>query len=93
MRRIVAKASKPDCGSDPKKRQIIDLDAHTFKILSIADASKEINIKALIEKSLRKKTKDLEDANLYTYLAKNDPDGQVYLNSKEQIAFEKEMGL
>ncbi|MCE5227595.1 MAG: hypothetical protein LLG05_17270 [Porphyromonadaceae bacterium] len=76
-----------------KKRKVIDLDQDTFRILSIKAAAKGTNLKALIENSLKKMAEDLEDASLYAYLLKNDPDGQVYLNEKEQEAFEKEMGL
>ncbi len=78
---------------DNKKRKIIDLDEHTFRILSINAAAKGTNLKALIEKSLRDIAEDMENSDLYAYLLKNDPDGKVYLDEKEQAAFEKEMGL
>jgi len=79
--------------TEAKKRKIIDLDEHTFRVLSIDAAAKGTNLKALIEESLREMAEDLEDTNLYAYFLKNDPEGQVYLDPKEQAAFEQEMGL
>ena len=77
-----------------KKRKIIDLDADTFRILSINAAEEGTNLKALIEKSLKEKAEDLRDSKLYTYLKRTQPIGENdYLNDSEQEAFEKEIGL
>jgi len=71
-----------------RKRKIIDLDEHTFKILSIKAAERGTNLKALIETSLNKMAENIEDSELYSYLVKTVPDGQEIISKKEKDDFE-----
>lgn len=76
-----------------RKRKIIDLNENTFKILSIKAAEEGTNLKALIEKSLDELAENIQDSQLYAYLAKNYPEGKDTINSPQKEEFEKWLGL
>jgi hypothetical protein len=76
-----------------KKRKVIDLDEHTFRILSIKAAAKGTNLKALIERSLKGMADDTEDAEMYAYLVKTRPEGQEMITDKEKEDFENWLDL
>lgn len=77
----------------PSKRKIIDLKEDTFKTLSIMAIQKGTNLKNYIEEVLNELAEDYEDAKLYAKLSKEQPEGNVMLNEKEQSEFEKWLGV
>jgi uncharacterized protein YicC (UPF0701 family) len=76
-----------------RKRKIIDLNADTFKILSVKAAEEGTNLKALIEKSLDELAENIQDSQLYSYLLKNYPEGKDTINNLEKEEFENWLGL
>lgn len=76
-----------------KKRKIIDLDEETFRTLSIRAAAEGTNLKSLIESSLKSLAEEIKDAELYTYLVKNRPEGKEKLNTEEKEDFENWLGI
>ena len=76
-----------------RKRKIIDLDANTFKILSIKAAGEGTNLKALIEAELDKLAEDFKDSELYSYLIKTYPEGKEIVSGGEKEEFENWLGL
>ena len=71
------------------KRKLIDLKPKTFRSLSIMAASNGISLKRFIENRLDEIAESKEDAVLYDFLCKTDPDGLKMVSDKEQIEFEK----
>ncbi len=76
-----------------RKRKIIDLEEDTFKILSIKAAQQGTNLKVLIEKSLDKMAKDIDDSEMYAYLVKTFPEGKEIISGKEKEDFENWLGV
>lgn len=76
-----------------RKRKIIDLDASTFKILSVKAAEEGTNLKALIEAELDKIAENFQDSELYSYLLRTYPDGKEIVSGKEKEEFENWLGL
>jgi hypothetical protein len=73
-----------------KKRKNIDIPVDVFRSLSVRAAYSGISLKSYIENILAQVAlKDIDDAEMYRYLSKNKPDGDIYLNDEEQAAFEK----
>lgn len=60
----------------PSKKKLIDLKEDTFKALSIMAVRHGTNLKNFIETILDKVADDYDDAHLYEYLSKNEPDGK-----------------
>ena len=72
-----------------KKRKIIDLDEDTFRILSIRAAVEGTNLKSLIENALKYLAEDIKDAELYSHLVRNRPEGKERLSAEQKEDFEK----
>lgn len=77
----------------PRKRKVIDLNGNTFRSLSVLAASKGTNLKNFIEGILDCVAEDYDDNNIYAWLVKNRPEGQVKLNEKEKKDFETWLGI
>ena len=77
----------------PRKRKVIDLNGNTFRSLSVLAASKGTNLKNFIEGILDRVAEDYDDNNIYAWLVKNRPEGQVKLNDKEKKDFETWLGV
>ena len=76
-----------------KKRKNIDIPIDTFHNLSIRAVSEGKSLKSYIESLLIMEANALSDEELYHYLVKNKPQGNVYLNETEQNEFENWIGI
>ena len=76
-----------------KKRKNIDIPIDTFRNLSIRAASEGRSLKSFIENLLVMEANSLNDEELYGYLVKSKPQGNVYLNETEQNEFENWLGI
>jgi len=76
-----------------KKRKNIDIPIDTFRNLSIRAASEGKSLKSFIENLLIMESNYLSDEELYDYLVKKKPQGDVYLNETEQNEFENWLGI
>lgn len=76
-----------------KKRKVIDIDDHTFKVLSVSAALKGTNLKAFIEKALSVLAENIEERDLYAMLVNEDAASKQYLNREEKEMFEKFLDL
>ena len=76
-----------------KKRKNIDIPMDTFRNLSIRAASEGRSLKSYIENLLVTEANSLSDEELYHYLVKNRPQGDVCLNENEQKEFENWLGI
>lgn len=75
------------------KRKNIDIREDVFRLLSIKAAAAGTNLKNYIEKLLEKEVEDMDDAELYKYLCKTKPEGEIALSEKEAEEFEKWLGV
>ena len=76
-----------------KKRKNIDIPIHTFRNLSVRAASEGQSLKSFIENLLVMEANAMSDEELYYFLVKNKPQGNVYLNTTEQNEFENWLGI
>jgi hypothetical protein len=76
-----------------KKRKNIDIPIDTFRNLSVRAVSEGRSLKSFIENLLVQEANTLNDEELYRYLVKNKPQGNVYLNEIEQNEFENWLGI
>jgi hypothetical protein len=76
-----------------KKRKNIDIPIDTFRNLSIRAVSEGKSLKSFIENLLVMEANSLNDEELYHFLIKNKPQGNVYLNETEQNEFENWLGI
>lgn len=68
-------------------RKLIDIPDDVFGALSIRAASMGLSLKKYIENLLMQEADEMDDAEVYKYLASNRPDGKVMLNEQEQDDF------
>ncbi|MDE5903695.1 MAG: hypothetical protein K2H21_10825, partial [Muribaculaceae bacterium] len=61
--------------------------------LSLKATSMGMNLKKYIEHLLIQEAEEMDDAEVYKYLASTRPDGKVMLSEAEQDEFERKMGL
>ena len=61
-----------------RRRKVIDIPEDVFRYLSI---------KAVAQGT------DMQDSEVYGWLVKNEPDGLVAVDEKEQAVFEQKLGL
>jgi len=76
-----------------KKRKNIDIPIDIFRNLSIRAASEGRSLKSFIENLLIVEANTMSDEQLYRFLVKNKPQGDVYLNETEQNEFESWLGV
>ena len=76
-----------------RKRKNIDIPIDIFRNLSIRAASEGQSLKSYIENILVMEAKSASDEELYRYLIKNKPQGEMYLNETEQKEFENWLGI
>ena len=76
-----------------KKRKNIDIPIDTFRSLSIRAVSEGKSLKSFIENLLVMEANAVSDEELYHFLVKNKPQGNVYLNETEQNEFENWLGI
>jgi len=69
-------------------RKLIDIPENVFQALSIKAAAMGTNLKKYIEELLVREMEDMEDAEIYKYLAATRPEGKVMLSKDEQADFE-----
>lgn len=77
----------------PSHRKLIDIPEDVFSTLNIKAAAMGTSLKKLIEDILIREANDMDDAEVYRYLASTRPDGKVMLSDAEQDDFERRMGL
>ena len=80
----------------PTKRKLIDLPTSTLRTLSIKASIEGTNVKNYIERLLLIEADRIErmtDYRIYKNLLETDPNGKVFLNEAETLAFEKRLGL
>lgn len=75
------------------KKKLIDLKEDTFKALSIMAVQHGTNLKSFIESVLDKIADEYDDALLYEYLSRTEPNGKQSLNPKEKDNFESWLGV
>ena len=78
------------------KRKLIDLPAAALHTLSVKASIDGTNVKNYIERLLLTEADRIErltDYKIYKTLLETDPEGKVYLNEAETLAFEKRLGL
>ena len=76
-----------------KKRKNIDIPIDVFQYLSIRAAAEGRSLKSFIENLLVMEAGAVSDEEMYHFLAKNKPQGNVYLNATEQSEFENWLGV
>ena len=78
------------------KRKLIDLPTAALRTLSVKASIEGTNVKNYIERLLlieANKIERMTDYRIYKNLLETDPDGKVFLNEAEALAFEKRLGL
>jgi hypothetical protein len=76
-----------------RKRKNIDIPIDTFRNLSIRAVAEGKSLKSFIENLLIMEANTVSDEELYNFLVKNKPQGDVYLNETEQKEFENWLGI
>ena len=79
--------------SKVSRRKLIDIPEDVFRALSIKAATKDTSLKKLIEDILIREAEDMDDAEVYKYLAATRPEGKIMLSDSEQDEFERKMGI
>ena len=79
--------------SKSSHRKLIDIPEDVFTALSLKATSMGMNLKKYIEHLLIQEAEEMDDAEVYKYLASTRPDGKVMLSEAEQDEFERKMGL
>ena len=75
------------------RRKLIDIPEDVFRALSIRATAMGTNLKKLIEDILIREANDMDDAEIYNYLASTRPEGKIMLSDAEQDEFERKMGI
>lgn len=75
------------------RRKVIDIPEDVFRYLSIKAVAQGTNLKRYIENLLAKDVEDMQDSEVYGWLVKNEPDGLMAVDKKEQAVFEQKLGL
>lgn len=75
------------------RRKLIDIPEDVFRTLSIRATAMGTNLKKLIEDILIREANDMDDAEVYKYLASTRPEGKIMLSDAEQDEFERKMGI
>ena len=75
-------------GRESSRRKLIDIPDGVFRALSVKAAATGMNLKNYIEKLLAEDASEMDDAELYRFLAATRPQGQVMLDPKEKADFE-----
>lgn len=75
------------------RRKLIDIPEDVFRTLSIRATAMGTNLKKLIEDILIREANDMDDAEVYKYLASTRPEGKIMLLDAEQDEFERKMGI
>lgn len=68
-------------------RKLIDIPDEVFGALSIRAAAMGMNLKKYIEHLLVREADEMDDAEVYKYLASNRPEGKIMLDEQEQNDF------
>ena len=76
-----------------RKRKNIDIPMPAFRKLSVRAAAEGRSLKSFIENLLVAESNAMSDEELYRFLVGNKPQGNVYLNEKEQTDFENWLGV
>lgn len=74
-------------------RKLIDIPEDVFGALTIKAATMGTSLKKLIEDILTREANEMDDAEVYKYLAATRPGGKVMLTEHEQNDFERRMGI
>ena len=79
------------------RRKVIDIPEDIFRYLSIKAAAQGTNLKRYIENLLAKDVENMvaamSDNEAYAWLIKNEPEGLVAVDEKEQEEFEQKLGI
>lgn len=71
----------------PIRRKLIDIPENVFQALSIKAAAMGTNLKKYIEELLVQEAEEMDDAEVYKYLAATRPEGKIMLNEQEKDDF------
>lgn len=74
-------------------RKLIDIPEDVFRALTIKAAAMGINLKKYIEQLLVEEACEMEDAELYRYLAAQRPEGKVKISDSEKEDFMRRHGI
>ncbi len=72
----------------PTRRKLIDIPENVFQTLNLKAAAMGTNLKKYIEDLLIRESEDMDDAEVYKYLATTRPEGKVMLDTNEKNDFE-----
>lgn len=71
----------------PTLRKLIDIPENVFQALSIKAAAMGTNLKKYIEELLVQEAEEMDDAEVYKYLAATRSEGKIMLNEQEKDDF------
>lgn len=77
----------------PSRRKLIDIPEDVFRTLNMKAASMGLNLKKYIEQLLVDEANEMDDAEMYRYLASSRPEGKVMLEGKEKEDFMRRHGI
>lgn len=94
---FVEKNKNMELAVKTSRRKVIDIPEDVFRYLSIKAVAQGTNLKRYIENLLAKDAEDMltamDDNEAYAWLIRNEPDGLVAINEKEQTTFEQKLGI
>lgn len=79
--------------SQPSHRKLIDIPEDVFRALSIKATAMGLNFKKYIEQLLMDEANEMEDAELYRYLASTRPEGKEMVCESEKDDFMRRNGI
>lgn len=79
--------------SQPSHRKLIDIPEDVFRALNLKAAALGINLKKYIEQLLVEEANEMDDAEIYRYLAATRPDGKVMVSEQEKDDFMRRHGI
>jgi len=74
-------------------RKLIDIPEDVFRALSLKAAALGINLKKYIEQLLVEEANEMDDAEIYHYLAAARPEGKVMVDEQEKEDFMRRNGI
>lgn len=77
----------------PTRRKLIDIPDDVFRTLSMKAAAMGLNLKKYIEQLLVEEASEMDDADMYQYLASTRPEGKMMVSEDEKDEFMRRHGI